>query len=352
MFPMLLRMRVSSSRATRMPYKISSSAELPLREAYPFAAAHGLATEVGHIARVEPPGRVHQSVYRRALLADLFKRNSLLDEFVTECWPRGATETGQDRLRRYERVLNRTPTQERSTLCSRHTGPAGSPLPHIEGTRLGIVALVRGMAIYKARRVEKATQEGLLRQHLPGTVTFLGAFDKSGNYALRSTLSMPELADVLVGALAHHRNLSNLNPADIALIRAKALQNGLADLYARVREQYGEAFDDRSFGVRIAGRVWRVGLSVVPEVGSLSPFDWPSRDLATVKVLGAVGNLVQFLKLENRPSERRITFGDPTRAIEEALARCTGHPVGATSRSGRAIQGVLRCFSSASEAPR
>jgi hypothetical protein len=71
-----------------------------------------------------------------------------------------------------------------------------------------------------------------------------------------------------------------------------------------------------------------------------------------VKVLGAVGNLVHFLKLENRLDERRITFGEPTRAIEEAMATGTGHPVRATSRSGRTLQGVLGCFSTATAAPR
>ncbi len=185
--------------------------------------------------------------------------------------------------------------------------------------------------MYNARRVEKRTQEELLRQHLPPTVSLLGAFDKSGNYGLLSGISLSELPDIVVGALAHHMNLNNLSPGDVALIPAVTPQNGLDDLCRRVRNQYGQAFDRRSFGARIDGRVWRAGLSAVSEAGLLAPFNWPSAELATVRVLGALGNLVQFLKLENRPGEKRITFGEPTRAIEEAMAVRTGHPGRATS---------------------
>jgi len=128
------------------------------------------------------------------------------------------------------------------------------------------------MAIYKARRLEKRTQEELLRQHLPPTVSLLGAFDKSGIYGLLSGISSSELPDVVAGALAHHVNLSNLSPGDVALVPAVTLQNGLDALCRRVRNQYGEALDRRSFGVQIDGRVWRAGLSAVSEVGWLPAF--------------------------------------------------------------------------------
>ena len=44
------------------------------------------------------------------------------------------------------------------------------------------------MAIYRSRRVLKEDQETLLRRHLPESVEFLGAFQKSGNFALVSAV--------------------------------------------------------------------------------------------------------------------------------------------------------------------
>lgn len=84
-----------------------ASAELPLRQAYPFAARRGLIDQVEYIRKARPPAAVHESVFRRALIADALLMHGLLDEFVRECWSTGATPEGRARLARYGAVLSR-----------------------------------------------------------------------------------------------------------------------------------------------------------------------------------------------------------------------------------------------------
>lgn len=63
-----------------MTYKPSRSVELPLREAYPFAVAHGFGAQAEHIRKTSPPASVHESVYRRGLMANFLRGHHLLDK--------------------------------------------------------------------------------------------------------------------------------------------------------------------------------------------------------------------------------------------------------------------------------
>jgi hypothetical protein len=92
----------------------SSSVQLPLREAYPFASRLGLWREAQEIERVRPPFHVHQSLFRRALIAKLFIAHDVLDTFIKQCWPHGATREGRSLLRSYERLLARHPREDMS----------------------------------------------------------------------------------------------------------------------------------------------------------------------------------------------------------------------------------------------
>lgn len=85
----------------------SSTRQLPLRDAYPFAERHGLGDRAERIMAARPPDRGHPSVYRRALLARSLAQEGLLDRFIDECWPHGKTEDGRRLLKGYERLLER-----------------------------------------------------------------------------------------------------------------------------------------------------------------------------------------------------------------------------------------------------
>ena len=79
--------------------------QFPLMDAYPFAERHGLGDTSEKVKAAQPPARTHRSVYRRALLARVFRQERLLDKFIDEHWPNGKTEDGQRILDAYERLL-------------------------------------------------------------------------------------------------------------------------------------------------------------------------------------------------------------------------------------------------------
>lgn len=78
---------------------------LPLKEAYSFGAHHNLNAEISAIREMEIEWeRSYDSTVRRGFIVELFERHSLLNEFIANVWPYGASPKGQTLLRRYERI--------------------------------------------------------------------------------------------------------------------------------------------------------------------------------------------------------------------------------------------------------
>ena len=203
--------------------------------------------------------------------------------------------------------------------------------------------------MFAARRVRKREQEAFLRSHLPATVTFLGAFNKSGNYALVSQTTPGVLAEAVLAALHRHDALHDLTPPHITVIAAGTVDAALTDLSQLMGSRYKSKFNGQTFAVEFAQRVWRAGLAFLPEPLSVADFAWPTSTAPKVRVFKGNGQVVRFLKREDAPSEDRISFGDPTRAIDAALSRHLGRAVATTSRSGRTVSGVLRVLGLRSE---
>ena len=99
-----------------------------------------------------------------------------------------------------------------------------------------------------------------------------------------------------------------------------------------------------------ADYVWRAGLTFLPTPleSSFSSQHIDSSPASNKKViiLGGEGSIVRFLKKENKATEKRITFGDPTREIDQAIRISVGKVVETTSRSARTIRGVLNILMS------
>lgn len=203
---------------------------------------------------------------------------------------------------------------------------------------------MRGLAIFNTRRVSKFTQEELLGRYLPSAIRFIGAFDKSGNYALTTRVSQDEAAQAIVDALTHDERLADLTRSHVSVVLVSELVLALEGLIQSVTALHGDRFDPRSFEVRIATARWRAGITFLPEPPAVRPFVWPALGEPKVEVLASSGRIAKFLKREEQEGEERISFGDPTRAVDAALATHLGRTISSTSRSGRTIRGVLRQF--------
>lgn len=204
------------------------------------------------------------------------------------------------------------------------------------------VAFARGMAMFGKRRVSKKVQEDLLRKYLPEAVRFLGAFDKSGNYAIASSAPPTQVGAAILKALRNHDQLHDLE--EVAVAEAAEVCCALAMLREKLLREYAQAFDPDTFGVKINGEVWRAGLSFLPKPVGLGHFSAVEGQGLRVKVLGTAGSMVMFLKREETSGENRISFGVPTKIIGAAVENSEGHPMASTSRSARTIRGVLRCL--------
>ncbi len=213
-----------------------------------------------------------------------------------------------------------------------------------------MVAFVRGMAIYKHRRILKAEQEDLLQRHLPNDIQFFGAFDDSGNYALGSNRSGPSIRAPVATALRRDQRLRDLEDSEVTIVSAGLLREALAALVKEVSEKYRSAFNRYNFEVRLGGGVWRAGLAFLTVPRSLMESSWPSGKRTKVIVLESSGTIGRFLKREEQGGENRITFGDPTRAVEAAIRALAGDDVGSTSRSARTVRGVLSKYSARRQA--
>lgn len=198
--------------------------------------------------------------------------------------------------------------------------------------------------MFKGRRVSKQVQEHLLRRHLPTTVSLVGAFNKSGNYAVVSAKSLDVVGQAVLAALRRNEKLLDVRPSHITVVPASMAESALDALAHLLKSSYGDSFNGRSFGVRLRRHVWRAGLTFLPEPLAINAFAWPNEAAPKVRVFAGSGQILQFLKREEVVEERRITFADPTRAVDAALGGRLRRPISTTSRSGRTIRGVLRKF--------
>lgn len=81
---------------------------LPLRSAYPFGEANGLASEIAAIRDKEIEWELSfTSSLRRGYVVALFQQHGLLDKFIAEHWPFGATAQGESKRRWYLSVKAR-----------------------------------------------------------------------------------------------------------------------------------------------------------------------------------------------------------------------------------------------------
>lgn len=80
---------------------------LPRRPAYDFATEHGLRVEAGSIRRLDLraiPKQDRERV-RKGYMTALFEEHGLLDQFIHEHWPDGATPWGARRRRKYQEAV-------------------------------------------------------------------------------------------------------------------------------------------------------------------------------------------------------------------------------------------------------
>lgn len=76
------------------------SKSLPIREAYRFAEAHGLGSEIPRIKSIDPDAPWARGL-RKAYIVDLFEKRGLFEQFKKECWPYGNGPAGEAKLRFY-----------------------------------------------------------------------------------------------------------------------------------------------------------------------------------------------------------------------------------------------------------
>ena len=79
----------------------------PMREAYAFAAAHGLAAEATKIRGMEIEwDRSYTTTVRRGYILREFERAGLLAKFTAQCWPAGDSAEGAAERRRCLRIAD------------------------------------------------------------------------------------------------------------------------------------------------------------------------------------------------------------------------------------------------------
>jgi hypothetical protein len=98
--------RRSFQRQNSHKENVRVSAHLPLRDAYPFGAKHGLAREVADIEnmKIEWDSPTYTSSVRRGYIIDLFQRCQIFDEFKRRYWLSGDTRQGMTRTKRYLQI--------------------------------------------------------------------------------------------------------------------------------------------------------------------------------------------------------------------------------------------------------
>jgi hypothetical protein len=80
---------------------------LPLKLAYDFLQTNGHSKEAADIRDSKAKLGSYQSTLRRAMILAELTRHQLLDRFVAEHWPHGATPEGQKQIKRLNKLYGR-----------------------------------------------------------------------------------------------------------------------------------------------------------------------------------------------------------------------------------------------------
>lgn len=80
---------------------------LPLRLAWPFLEANGLATEATNIRTSPERLGSYTSSLRRAKIVNLLRRKGLLDRFIDTKWPLALTLAGKAKLKWYDHIYSK-----------------------------------------------------------------------------------------------------------------------------------------------------------------------------------------------------------------------------------------------------
>jgi hypothetical protein len=80
---------------------------LPLKLAYGFLQANGLATEAANIRASKAKLGSYDTTLKRAMVLSELTRNGLLDRFIAEKWTYGASPAGQTHVRRLKKIYGR-----------------------------------------------------------------------------------------------------------------------------------------------------------------------------------------------------------------------------------------------------
>ncbi|MCH7697605.1 MAG: DUF91 domain-containing protein [Chloroflexi bacterium] len=87
-----------------------------MRSAWSFLEAHGLAEEATAIRTSTDQLGSYTSTLKRGKVTDLLANKNLIDEFVSDKWPNGATDPGRRLIQRYlsiyQRFLSGSPEEE------------------------------------------------------------------------------------------------------------------------------------------------------------------------------------------------------------------------------------------------
>lgn len=76
------------------------SKSLPIREAYRFAEAHGLESEIAEIKGIDPDVPWARGL-RKGYIVDLFEKHGVFERFKKEHWPFGNSSAGESKQRFY-----------------------------------------------------------------------------------------------------------------------------------------------------------------------------------------------------------------------------------------------------------
>ena len=89
------------------PAQEGGSESLPLKLAYSFLKANGLATEVGAIRTSPERLGSYTTTLRRAKIVNLLREKALLRSFIETSWRFALTPAGQKWVARYDQIFSR-----------------------------------------------------------------------------------------------------------------------------------------------------------------------------------------------------------------------------------------------------
>ena len=76
----------------------------PLTLAYDYLIRKGLGNEIAEIRDSKDKYKSYNSSLRRGKIINLMEGKSLLQDFISEVWPAGATDHGQKEIRRFRKI--------------------------------------------------------------------------------------------------------------------------------------------------------------------------------------------------------------------------------------------------------